>query len=181
MFVPMFVGPILVGVVQSIAIIAACVLVFAGVPKLVLPRATAAALVVALRIPRRMATPAARVLGLVEVSVAVAALAGLRPALAAVAALYGALAGFAALAVRRGAACGCIGDGERPATRGHVVFDLVAAAGAAVALRVDSLALSSIDGTERVLFAAAIGLATILAVQVLTVVRPAPATRQVRA
>lgn len=115
-------------------LLAAALLVLAGVAKIVRPTSTAQALYAA-GLPG--GTGAVRGLGVVEVVVGVAAL--LRPVPAVGFALAGLYAGFAAfvaylkLARPQAASCGCAGAHEVPPSWVHVAFNLTAAISGIVA------------------------------------------------
>lgn len=112
--------------------IAAGVLAVAGVQKLRSPGSWRA-LLVALGVPTRRAAsigvPAARVVGLVEIAVAVGVLAVGSPiAAGALAVAYAAVTVVAAMARRRGDVdCGCFGVRSAPVSGLHVAVDLAAA------------------------------------------------------
>lgn len=113
--------------------IAGAVLGWAGVAKVLRPEGATEAL----RLAGVGSRPgAARALGVVEVTIAVAVLAVGGPWAAGALAL--AYVGFALFAERHrrspGASCGCFGDESAPMTRLHVVVDAVAAAVAAAAV-----------------------------------------------
>jgi hypothetical protein len=101
------------------------VLAFAGISKVRRPLATRPA-AAALGLPRSRA--AVRVLGAVEVAIAVVALAVGGAAAAAVAVVYGALtvAAWRLLARSPGTACGCLGTSDAPVTVVHVVVNVAA-------------------------------------------------------
>jgi hypothetical protein len=114
------------------------ILAVAGVAKLRKPAPTSGALR-AMGLPSH--TPVVLALGLVEVALAVAGLAGARWAAALVAAAYVGFAAFVLLALRRGGdlqSCGCFGSPDVPATGLHLLVDLVAA-GVATAAALGSL------------------------------------------
>lgn len=123
------------------------VLAVAGFAKLRTPSPTATALR-ALRVPRPLV--AARVLGAVEVAIAVAAVVTASAVLwFAVAAAYAGFTAFIlwALSGNEGvASCGCFGHDDTPPTPGHMVFNAVATTLAAFAVA-DPVALGDFDGT----------------------------------
>ncbi|WP_419850602.1 MauE/DoxX family redox-associated membrane protein [Candidatus Poriferisocius sp.] len=113
--------------VAAVYLIAAVLLGAAGASKAVTPEPASAALARLELYHRRWAV---RLLGLVELAVAVSAfiLGGVVPATA-LAALYAGFAVVAAAMVRSGSAepCGCFGRIEMPATWRHVVVNILAA------------------------------------------------------
>ncbi len=118
---------------------AALLLLAAGLPKVVDPRAGAGALRAA-RLPGGSTAALVRLAGLAEVAVAILVLTvGGRLAGAAVAVTYAALATFALRLARVAPEqpCGCFGSGDRsPVTGWHVGTDLaLAAAGVAALVR----------------------------------------------
>lgn len=124
-------------------LVAALLLMAAGVAKLSRPAPTGLALA---RLGLPGSDPVVRILGGIEVGAAIAAVALGGPAAAAVAALY---LGFAIVttaqvrqALRTGEAadCGCFGDTPAPVGMTHVALDLLLGAGALWA------ALASADG-----------------------------------
>lgn len=148
-------GPLVVG---------ALLLAVAGVAKLRRPAPTGLALA---RLGLPGSDPLVRLLGLVEVASAVAAVAVGGMAAVPVAVLYAGFALFTAVQVRRAAAtgetadCGCFGDADAPVGWTHVVVDLLlaGAATAAVAVGADGVAGamgSSAAGTVAVLAIAAV-------------------------
>ena len=109
----------------------AVLLAVAGAAKVADPAATSAALQGARLVSDRRLV---RLLGLGEIALAFAVLAigGAVPA-ALLAVAYGVFAAFAYRQSRQGEGCGCFGVSDAPATRLHVVINVVAAAAAAVA------------------------------------------------
>jgi hypothetical protein len=113
--------------------VAAVVLAVAGIAKLGSPAGAERALAAA-----GLSVPGVAVRIAASLELAVAALVLLAPgraACAVLAASYALLAVVAGILARRGAACGCFGDDDAPATAAHVslsaVLALVAAAGVA--------------------------------------------------
>ncbi|HWF73935.1 MAG TPA: MauE/DoxX family redox-associated membrane protein [Solirubrobacteraceae bacterium] len=112
--------------------VAVLVLALAGVAKLRAPDPARYALAAAgLTIPRA----AIRILAGAELAVAaLVLLAPGRAACALLAATYGVLALVAGALARRGAACGCFGGGDAPATAAHVALSAALALVAAAAV-----------------------------------------------
>ena len=113
-------------------LIAALVLAAAGLAKTVRPRPAAAAIsTLPLTVDGSLSVTLARMLGIVEVAVAVWAMVTLSAiALAFVAGFYGAFAVFVLLSLNGSvpaASCGCFGSDDSPPTVGHFVFNAVAA------------------------------------------------------
>jgi hypothetical protein len=157
--------------------LAACaVLVVAGTAKQLRPDPTVGALRAA-RLPS--SRPTVRALGAVEIGLGAAGALTGAPALAAlVAASYLGFALFVAGALRRGGmvqSCGCFGSPDVPATRLHVVVNLLAATVAAGAALVGDAGLVDLDGgTDGALV---VGLAAIAAFQVVVVLTTLPRAR----
>lgn len=109
----------------------AVLLALAGAAKLADPSATSAALQGARLVSDRRLV---RLLGVGEIALAVAVLSlgGALPA-AVLAVAYAVFAGFAYRQSRQGQGCGCFGVTDAPATRLHVVVNVIAAASAAAA------------------------------------------------
>lgn len=107
--------------------VVAAVLVVGGVAKIRSPRGFEA---MALAAGRRVPRGTGRVVGAVEVTMGVVAIAtGAPPWSAALALLYAAFAGVVVIASRRGAtSCGCFGSADAPPGPVHVVVDATAAA-----------------------------------------------------
>ena len=147
--------------------IALGVLVVAGVAKTLRPSPTAAALS-ALSVPQPLI--AARLLGVAEIILGLsAAIFGLPVLYGLVAAAYGAFTLFVLWALngnQQVVSCGCFGHEDTPPTMGHVVFNAVAVAIAALAVT-DPTTIADFDGTlaEGVLTVAAValGVATVIA------------------
>jgi hypothetical protein len=110
------------------------ILLIAGLGKVRHPAGTAQAL----RTQRLPATSAlVRALGVTEIAVATAALAGVGAAAWAVAALYLGFTGFVVLALTSGrplSSCGCFGEADLPPTRTHVGVTAALALAAACAV-----------------------------------------------
>jgi hypothetical protein len=114
-------------------LVGSVLLLVAGVGKVRRPAGTVRALRT-----QGLAVPAAavRVLGVVEVAVAVLGLAGSRPALAVTAACFAGFTGFVLLALVRGrplSSCGCFGEPDLPPTPAHAVLTGALALAAALA------------------------------------------------
>jgi len=110
--------------------LAACaLLVVAGVAKAVRPAETARAVAAALPVPMVVVAPLVRLGATTEAVIGTAGLVRPSPwSASAVAGSYLLFAGFVAVVVTRGgplASCGCFGTPDTPATRLHVVLDLV--------------------------------------------------------
>ena len=158
-----------VGIVQSITVIAACVLGVAGLHKLRTPVAATTAL----RAQGFRATSGwARALGALELGVAAAGIIGGRAGALAVAALYVALTGFALRAVRRNAPCGCFGRDESPATNSQAALDVVFAAAAAIAATSERFVVTAIDPTAGLSFLSFVMIAGCGVILVLQIVGP---------
>ena len=153
--------------------VASGVLAVAGVAKLREPASFAAFLATLGRRPDpRHATTIARLVGSLEVAVALAAVVvGGTLWFAALGLLFLALAGISAVALaRRAPSCGCFGAASAPTSPSHVVLDLVFAAGAIAAAAADSAPLvdrltPAATGATYLLL---VGLATALAVTAMT-------------
>jgi hypothetical protein len=153
-----------VGIVQSITVIAACVLGVAGLQKLRAPATADAALrAQGIRAP----AGAARLLGVVELGVAWAAIVGWRAGHGAMALLYLAFAGFLLRAIRHHAPCGCLGRDDSPATSTQAGLDVAFAISAALALAVEPLHVGSMSTTAIVAFAIVVGLGITLTTQII--------------
>ena len=116
--------------------LAACLLlVAAGAAKAVRPGDTARGLAATVPLPVAVLGPLVRVGSVVEAVIGVAGLLRPGPVTAGlVACSYAAFAAFVAVVLMRGgplASCGCFSRPDTPATRLHVVVDLVLAAAAA--------------------------------------------------
>lgn len=139
--------------------VAAGVLAWAGLSKIVRPDGTRTAL----RAAGLPAGPtAARGLGAAEIGVGLAALAFGGPVAAPLAVSYVALAAFSDRQRRRPAAtCGCFGDADAPLTRAHVAINAVAAvaSGTAAAVGAPGVAAAT-DGQPGVLIVALIATAS---------------------
>jgi hypothetical protein len=128
-------------------LIAAALLVVAGVPKVLRPAATARALA-GVGLPGRSSL--VRLLGAAEVAIGTAAIAagGPLPALA-VGTAYLGFAAFVAIAMGRGgASCGCLGGDETPPTAVHLVLDATAAAVALLAATASPVSLPALLGSQ---------------------------------
>lgn len=127
--------------VAAVYLMAAVLLGAAGASKVVTPEPASAALA---RLQLYHRPWAVRALGLVELVVAVSAfiLGGIVPATA-LAAFYAAFAVVAAAMVRSGSAepCGCFGRIEMPATRRHLIVNILAVVAglAAASWRVEAI------------------------------------------
>lgn len=109
--------------------IAAALLVFAGVPKVIEPGDTTRAIRSA-GLPANDSLVRMLALGEVAVGVAVIAVGGRVPA-ALLGLLYAAFAAFIVVAMARGgsvASCGCFGKADTPPTHAHLVLNISAAA-----------------------------------------------------
>ena len=147
------------------------VFVLAGAAKLIRPSATAAAL-------RELSVPSplssARFLGLGEIILGVVAIATGNPlAWAGIALSYGAFTLFVLWALgdaSRIASCGCFGREDTPATPGHLAFNAVASALAALAI-FDPVRLGDFNGSaiEAILAIGLIAAAVALSIAGLTV------------
>jgi hypothetical protein len=114
-------------------LLAAAILIIAGVAKLRAPGGVATAMRV-LGLPPALARPLARVLGGAEIALgALAAVAPLRSAAIAVAVLYLLFALSAMMLARRLAACGCFGAADSPASMAQTLLSAGLGAAAAVA------------------------------------------------
>ncbi len=118
----------LVGVLHGLVLIAAGLLIPAGVAKLRRPELTASAL----GLPG--GRPVVRMSGAGELALAgvVVTVGGVAPS-AALALVYAAFAVVATAQRRRGAACGCFGASTTPTSIAHVALDVAAAVVAAAA------------------------------------------------
>lgn len=138
----------------------AVLLAVAGAAKVTDPAATSAALQGARLVSDRRLV---RMLGLGEIALAVAVLAlGGRLPAALLAIAYAVFAAFAYRQSRQGEGCGCFGVSDAPATRLHVVVNVVAAvlaAGAALRPGPSLLAIFGAGAFEAVLIAVVLLLA----------------------
>jgi hypothetical protein len=117
--------------------LAACVLLAAaGVAKVVEPSDTARAVVTTVALPLAVVRTVVRAGALAEAVLGVAALVRPGPVTAGLVAVsYAAFAGYVAVVRAKGgplASCGCFGTPDTPATRLHVVVNLVLAGSASV-------------------------------------------------
>jgi hypothetical protein len=123
-------------VIDAVAIVAAGLLVPAGIAKLRSPEIARSAL----DLPKRGGGAAVRSIGLGELGVAALAIGvGGRIVAAGLAVLY---LGFAVVAVRqrqRGASCGCFASSRAPTRWSHVVVNLIAAAAAIGSMAIGGL------------------------------------------
>lgn len=148
------------------------VLVVAGAAKVRAPSPTATALD-ALRVPKPLL--AARVLGVAEVVIGLAAAVFGSPwLLAAVAAFYAGFTAFILWALSGNQAdisCGCFGHEDTPPTVGHAAFNAAASAIAALAI-VNPVSITDFDGTlaEAALAAILTVLAVVVSIAALTAV-----------
>lgn len=127
-------------------LVIALVLVVSGAAKVAAPSSAAAMLSAVAG--RTVSTVAGRVVGVFEISLGAAALAGWRTAAIALGVAYLAFAVIAEIARRRGVpSCGCFGAAEAPPGMTHVVLDVVSAAVAFVtaAGSVDRSLLGALD------------------------------------
>lgn len=146
--------------------VATGVLILAGFAKVRQPSATAGAL-------RELSIPspllAARILGAVEISLGVAAIATGHPLLwAGVALSYVAFTAFVLWALgdkSRIGSCGCFGREDTPATPGHAAFNAVAATVSFLAV-FDPVLLSSFDGSAFEAIVAAVLIMTGIALSI---------------
>lgn len=122
------------GIAISITLIAAALLVVAGVHTARTPNAVIGALA-AQRL--RVAPGVARGFGVMQVVVGAGVFGGSRVAIAATGGLYCAFAVFVARAARRRTSCGCLGNARTPARPHHAVLDAALAAGSFAALAVE--------------------------------------------
>jgi hypothetical protein len=115
---------------RAMTLIAAALLGVSGIGKLTAPRGAMGALAAqGLPAGRRVA----RTIGLVEVLVGTAAIVTLSPwAIGALALVYGGFAAFVWRAAQRGTSCGCLGERDTTARRGHALLDLAVAVGAVI-------------------------------------------------
>lgn len=164
------------------AILAAALLLLAtGALKIVRPEPTAAALVQAGGM--RGARPLARLVGAIELAIAVLALAiGGRLPAAGLACAYAAFTAFVVMALRRPErirTCGC-GGTETPPTAGHAALNAAFAAAAAVAAGLGTAPsipdLLAALGAEGIVLLGYAGVVALLAWAVITVL---PLARQV--
>jgi hypothetical protein len=145
-------------VIDAVAMVAAGLLVPAGIAKLRAPVIARRAL----ELPVRGGDAAVRLIGIVELAIAGLAIGvGGRLVAAALAVLY---LGFALVAFRqrqRGASCGCFATSRAPTRWSHVVVNLVAATTAAVSVAIGGLTplVAQVDGGP---LSAALLLATFL-------------------
>jgi hypothetical protein len=143
---------LLPGIAISITLIAAALLVVAGVHTARTPSAVIGALAAQ---GLKIAPGVARGFGAGQVVVGAAVFGGSRAAVAATGVMYGAFAVFVARAVRRQTSCGCLGNTGTPARPRHAVLDAAFAGGSFTAVAVDVPSIGPI---------AAIGFLTLVAV-----------------
>lgn len=165
----------MVAISAAVAVLA-LLLVHAGMVKLWRPEAVRAALTAA-GLPAGRS--AARVLGVVEVAVGVAALVtGHALAAAVLGFAYAAFAVFSVRQRRRGAGCGCFGEPTAEVSRTHIGLDVVGAlVGGTAAVAGAPAALSLVaEGPLVAGLAALLGVTAVAAVQLLLSVLPDLAT-----
>ncbi len=114
------------GIALSLIGIAATVMVVGGIATLRSPVALSTALAASHRRVASIANPAAaRVIGVAEIALGLAALVDVPGTAAGLGLVFVTYAWFTERAVRRSASCGCLGVADTPATRSHAVLDLV--------------------------------------------------------
>jgi hypothetical protein len=161
-------------------VVAALLLVAAGVAKLRRPAPTGLALA---RLGLPGTDPLVRLLGAVEVVVAVAAVAVGGVAAVPVAVLYLGFAVFTAVQVRRAAAtgetadCGCFGDADAPVGWTHVVVNVLLATGAVSATAVGADGLGGALDADGPAAVAVVLVAVVAAAGVRALLTDLPAVR----
>jgi hypothetical protein len=161
-------------------VVAALLLVAAGVAKLRRPAPTGLALA---RLGLPGADPLVRLLGAVEVAAAGLAVAVGGGAAAPVAGLYLGFAAFTAAQVRRAATtgeradCGCFGEADAPVGGTHVVVNVLLAVAAVAAAAVGADGVGGALGSDAGATVAVVALAGVAAAGVRAVLTDLPAVR----